>query len=83
MMRGALIGLVAGLFLMSCGTKTEQAFKAKQCQDFELARHEVLKNGHRLTDAEKKRAIVLYRLAAMHCSTSIEWLTQQMRELAR
>ena len=54
-MKGALIGALLGLFLMSCAVReTEQAvslaFKAKQCQDFELARQDVLIVGSNLTE---------------------------------
>ena len=72
--------------LLSCSTKTEQAvsmaFKATQCQDFEHARHEVLKKGRSLTEADKKMAIGLNRMATMLCVTSMDSLTKQMRELA-
>ena len=86
-MRGALIGVLFAFFVTSCSTKTEQAvslaFKAKQCQDFELARHEVLIRGNTLTKAEKARAIGINRMATLLCATSIENLIKQMRELAQ
>ena len=85
--RGALFGMLFGLFLTSCAMETEQAvslaFKAKQCQDFELARHEVLIRGNSLTKDEKAKAIGLNRMAMLVCSSSMENLTKQMRGLAQ
>jgi len=85
-MRGMLIGLVLGLFLVACTKETDLAIglavKARQCQDFEIARQNVLISGNSLTKEAIDKAIDLNRLGTLLCATSMTDVTRQLQELA-
>ncbi len=85
-MRGVLVTAIICFFITACTRETETAIalgvKAKQCQDFEIARHEVLSQGHQLTKEEIDQVIEINSRATVACTTQIPGLTEQLREFA-